>query len=389
MITDVDSKYKDRIAIVTVGYNRLCGLRRLLNTLNDAHYSISDVPLIISIDASGDEELYSYVRSFEWKHGLKIVNIQEERLGLKKHLFQCFSLSKFFRGVIILEDDIVVSPYFYHYADAALDKYGNDPNVAGISLYRNEYDGYCNIPFVPMLSGADVFAWKSVCSWGELLNERMWNEFSTWLEKWDEDFSLVDMNDTIKGWTRAWSKYFYAYLVARNKYFIFPYESLTTNFNDAGGEHGGGESIVQVSLLQGKRNYQFFDFDKLIHYDIYGHNEEVSKWLNLSSNDLLVDFYVNSRKFNKRYILSSSQLPFKKIQGFALKMRPWELNIKYKILGDDIVLYDRESSQTVQAPSRQITYNNLSYFFCRYKKHFTPLFILKNYVNRIRQKLCL
>ena len=388
MIQGIDNcTNKEKIAIIAIGYNRLKALSRLLQSVADANYEIDDVPLVISIDASGDQSLYDYVNSFDWKHGTKYVNIQKVRLGLKEHIFQCMSLSKYFKGIIILEDDLFVSPFFYHYANTVLDKYGNDEHVAGIALYRNEYDGFANIPFQPLPNGQDVMAWKSVCSWGEILNERMWNQFYTWLDSWDENFEAIDMNDTIKSWTRAWSKYFYAYLVTQNKYFIFPYESLTTNFNDAGGEHGGGNSIVQVSLQQGKRNYQLADFDRLIRYDIFGNNENIADWLNLKREDLTVDFYLHSRKYYGRYILTAARLSYKTIKGYALTMRPWELNIKYGISGNDIFLYDRQTKEPIQSPKRKFSYNMLMYYYGRYIKHLTPLFLMRNYSKKIKMKL--
>ena len=88
-----DINNKSKIAIVVVGYNRIKSIRRLLTSLSNAHYR-QEVPLIISIDCSGDTELYEYVRNFEWKHGTKYVNIQEHRLGLKEHIFQCGDLTK-------------------------------------------------------------------------------------------------------------------------------------------------------------------------------------------------------------------------------------------------------------------------------------------------------
>lgn len=388
MIKGIDNpKNKERIAIVAVGYNRLSGLSRLLNSINEAAYNLPDVPLVISIDASGDQELYNYVNSFEWKHGQKYVNIQEKRLGLKKHIFKCMSLSHYFKGVIILEDDLFVSPYFYHYSCHALEKYGDDERVAGIALYRNEYDGYTYLPFQPMYNGQDVLAWKSVCSWGEMLNERMWNQFSNWLSSWDENFKCIDMNDTIKGWSRAWSKYFYAYLVSTNKYFIFPYEPLTTNFNDDGGEHGGGGSIVQVSLQQGKRNYQMADFEKLVHYDIYGHNESIASWLNMNEEDLTAYFHPNSRTIKTRYILTHVKLPYKVIKTYGIAMRPWELNIKYNVAGNDIYLYEREENMPVHFTQGKCSFNILMYFFSRYKKQFTPFFVLKLYYLMVKKKL--
>lgn len=388
MIKGIDKiANKEKIAIVAVGYNRLKAISRLLDSLNNAYYDINDVPLVLSIDASGNQALYKYVKEFEWAYGPKYVNIQEKRLGLKNHIFQCMSLSQYFKGVIILEDDIFVSPYFYNYACQTMDKYGDDEHVAGIAFYRNEYDGYSNIPIVPYFNGQDVMAWKSICTWGEMLNERMWNQFSEWLSIWDEDFSKIDMNETIKGWSRAWSKYFYAYIVSANKYFIFPYESLTTNFNDAGGEHGGGEAIVQVSLMQGKRNYQLGGFGQLVKYDAYGNNESIASWLNIDIKDLAVHFNQCSRTIRTRFILTHLNLPYKIINSYALSMRPWELNVKYGIIGDDVYLYDRETCDPLQIAQCKYPFSVLMYFFGRYKKQFSPLFAIKNYYKILKKKL--
>ena len=127
---------KERIAIVVVGYNRLHSLKRVLSSLLHAKYMLEEVPLVISIDCSGDKELYCYVEEFNWPYGSKYVNINSERMGLKNHIFQCGDLTHFFKGIILLEDDLFVSPYFYSYAEQALDKYGNHEKVAQISLYK-------------------------------------------------------------------------------------------------------------------------------------------------------------------------------------------------------------------------------------------------------------
>ena len=80
---------KSKIAIVAVGYNRLYSMMRLLSSLDKACYKTNDVPLVISIDASGDEELYSYVKEYKWRHGEKYVIIHTKRMGLKNHIFSC------------------------------------------------------------------------------------------------------------------------------------------------------------------------------------------------------------------------------------------------------------------------------------------------------------
>ena len=129
---------KDKVAIVCVGYNRIKSLSRLLNSLLCAKYPNNDIPLVISIDCSGDQSLYNYVREFKWPYGNKYVNIQEVRLGLKNHIYQCGDLTKYFKAIILLEDDLVVSPVFYSYVLQSLNVYSEEPRIAEISLYKNE-----------------------------------------------------------------------------------------------------------------------------------------------------------------------------------------------------------------------------------------------------------
>lgn len=389
MIKDIDNPInKDKIAIVVVGYNRLKGLARLLDSVNSASYKSNDIPLVISIDASEDYHLYNFVNEYKWKHGTKYVNIQKKRLGLKEHIFQCFSLSKYFKGVIVLEDDLFVSPYFYDYAMATMDKYGEDEKVAAIALYKNEYDGFSNLPIQHIHNGSDVFAWQTVCTWGEIVNERMWNNISKWLDTFDDNFEPFDICDTIKRWTRAWSKYVYAYMLQTDTYFIYPYIPLTTNFNDVGGEHGGGNSnLVQVSLLQGFKKYDLPDFSDLEHYDVYGHNMKLASWLNLTPSELSVDFYGNRTIYFGRYVLSPFNLPYKRIKGFSLSMRPWELNVKYDIEGNDVILYDKETSKISHIRKNKFRHSYIMYHFGRYINHIGIETLTKIYLRKIKYRL--
>jgi len=381
-------KAKDKLAIVVVGYNKTDGLLRLLSGIDAAYYESDDVPLVLSIDASGNEEVYRIAREFQWHHGKKYVNIEKARLGLKNHIFQCASLAKFFKGVIVLEDDLFVSPYFYHYSLKALDKYGDNEKIAGISLYQEEINGYVGLPFQALVNQYDAYAWQTVCSWGEVWNERMWNEFQNWLEKWNENFEPIDMIGKIKTWKRAWSKFYYAYIISTDKFFIYPYNALTTNFNDAGGEHGGGNtSIVQVALLQGKRDYIFGEFDDLVKYDVYAQNMAIPGWLGLSPEDITVDFYGLKERYIGHYVLAPFQLPYKRVKGFSLCMRPWELNIKYGIEGDDIILYEREDASFDIPTTRSFNLPVANYYLRGFNGRLLDKTVWNSIIRRIKRKL--
>lgn len=106
MLRLVSDLNKEKIAIVVVGYNRLYPIQRLLKSLEAANYRESDIPLVLSIDCGGNDDLNSYVNGYKWPFGEKYVIVHEKRLGLKQHIFSCGDLTKYFKGIILLEDDI-------------------------------------------------------------------------------------------------------------------------------------------------------------------------------------------------------------------------------------------------------------------------------------------
>lgn len=330
---------KTKIALVVVGYNRLNSIARLLSSLSRAYYD-TDVPLVISIDASGCQPLYDYVNEFNWEHGRKYVLIKEKRMGLRDHILSCGDLTQYFKAVVILEDDIFVSEYFYDYVQSAVNKYGDDSHVGGISLFRPKFDR--NYPIEFEQDGNDVFAYQTVESWGECWTESMWKGFREWYnDTQNHDFSTVDMPEFMKNWKKAWSKFYMAYQIENNKYFIYPSVSYTTCFADAG-VHGGESSVGQVLLSTGKRNYKMPEFEKLTKYDIYGTNDKVYKWIRIERKDLCIDFYGlhDSYKDYKYLLTPYKYTSFKLCKAFALSLHPIELNVKFNIEGMGLYLYD-------------------------------------------------
>ena len=364
-LSDISSnKYnKDKIAVVVVGYNRIKSIRRLMNSLLRAEYPSHDIPLVISIDCSNDFELYDYVQNIEWPYGDKYVNIQEERLGLKRHIYQCGDLTNYFKAIILLEDDLAVSPYFYQYTQTTLDRYGDESTIAQISLYKNEMNGYVGLPFDNLQNGSDVFLMQDVSTWGECWNSRMWNEFKEWRDSHDDAYlGDVDMPIQIKQWTKAWSKYYNAYVVDTNKYVLYPNVAVTTNFSDAGVHGGDNNAIVQVNLLQESFEYRLPEINKLARYDIYFNNESLYDWLNIDRGDLCLDIYGFNRPLNKRrYLLSSKKHSYAVKKSFALNLRPIELNVKMNISGNGLYLYDTFTGN----PERDDYQTDLASYFLR------------------------
>lgn len=379
---------KSKVAIVCVGYNRIKSMCRLLDSLLHAKYPSSDIPLVISVDCSGDTQLYDYVENFEWPYGDKYVNIQKERLGLKKHIFQCGDLTELFQAIILLEDDIFVSPYFYDYALQTIEKYGADDRIGQISLYRNETNGFIGLPFTNISTGSDVFLIQSVTSWGECWTNAMWKNFKRWMKDHGEDtIKNAEIPEAIKTWTNAWSKYYHTYLVDTNRYVVYPSVSLTTNFSDAGVHGGDNHTIVQSHLQQGKFVYRLYDFKFLEKYDSFYNNIALYDWLEIPKEQLCLDIYgINMNIKEKKYILTTKQLPFKLIKKFGIKLRPIELNVKYKIAGEGISLYEISPNTQING-NEPFNKNVLPYYLGGLPLRWIFKYTLVYFVKRVLYKI--
>ena len=340
---------REKVAVVVVGYNRLKPIQRLFSSLLRADYGGKEVPLIISIDCSNDEALYEYVRNIAWPYGNKYVRIQEKRLGLKEHIFQCGDLTEYFRAVILLEDDVFVSEFYYNYVVRAIAYYNDEDRIGGISLISSEM-GFPSLPMLYLQDGSDTFLRQFPASWGECWTKEQWRHFKEWYKTFTEDrFDAVDVPQRIKVWKHAWSKYFVAYLIETERYFLYPYISHSTCFHDAGVHSAHISTYTQTNLLAGPKEYYFRPFDSMQKYDSFFINEAVYQWIGMPKEKLCIDWYgVHHIKKRYRYVLTTQVLPLKVIKTYGLQMRPIELNVKYEVEGNELFLYDTEFCNDVK-----------------------------------------
>ncbi|MGK7895195.1 MAG: glycosyltransferase, partial [Xenococcus sp. (in: cyanobacteria)] len=137
--------------IIIAAYNRANSLQRLLNSLVRADYTGHDsITLIISIDYSNNSEVILIAENFVWEFGNKEIIKHSTNLGLKQHIIFCGDLTERYQSVIILEDDLIVSPAFYDYTCQALSYYQDQADISGISLYSYFYNEYAQVRFMPL-----------------------------------------------------------------------------------------------------------------------------------------------------------------------------------------------------------------------------------------------
>lgn len=338
------NKYNLNFGIVIIGYSNVDGIKRLLDSLDRVDFGNDELTLIFSIDYSGKMDVADLADTYSWKHGKKVVKAYKSNLGLRTHILKCGDYIDEYEldALIVLEDDIFVSPNAYRYALEAVHYYKDDKRISGISLYKHEYNINAKHPFCALNDGHDTFFMQYAQSWGQVWLRDQWHSFKKWyeLESWKKlDSRLVP--DNLKKWQNSWLKYHIMYCIDTDTYFVYPYNSLTTDFSDVG-VHGSRQNTdMQVPLDYSiKREWHFASLDEsMAVYDAFFQNITIKRML--SCENVLLDYYgVREVSDSIRYVLSTKYMNCKIIKSWGLQLRPIEANIIYDIPGNDIFLYD-------------------------------------------------
>lgn len=336
------------IAIVVITYNRINSLKRLLSSLEKAQYK-EDVTLIISIDKSNTDLVEKYADEFVWCFGQKIVNKHQNNLGLKAHILSVGNWLEKFDAIIVLEDDLVVSPFFYQYAKQTVSKYAQEEKVAGISLYSFAINYQNGLPFEPIKDNHDVFFMQCAMSWGQIWMRNAWSSFMKWYE-FNKDFSPSPIvpRALYKFGEKSWLKYHTRYCIENDLFFVYPYTSLSTNFSDQGTNHknikGVNPTVNQVRLQNGNGNIVYnlpLFCESNVKYDGFFENLGLYESLGISKQELCLDLNCENQNICKRkFWLTTIKQDYKVLKSFGLAYKPIEENVIQQKEGQDIFLYD-------------------------------------------------
>lgn len=279
-------------------YNRPLHIKRTIEALKINELA-SDSELFIFSDGYKDEsdknEVENVRRIIESISGFKEITIvkRNSNWGLSKSVILGVSeIIDQFGKVIVVEDDLVTSPFFLQYMNDCLNYYQTDKKIFSISGYS------------PPIHYPDHFKGKQYitnrpCSWG----------WATWNSRWNLiDWELKDFNQFIRnsslrkrfnisgkdsstmllrqmtGEINSWAIRFHYNCFKQNNYCIYPRISMLYNIGtDGSGTHLGStnkyktelsnEKLVPVSVKFDEgilRNFQkFYEpsvFRKVINY---------------------------------------------------------------------------------------------------------------------------
>jgi glycosyltransferase involved in cell wall biosynthesis len=341
---------KELPCIVIATFNRPESLFRLLTSVALADYGgLTGIRLVISIDGGGSQGCLSIAEKFQWNYGVKEVISQSSNLGLKAHILFCGDLCFKYGSVIVLEDDLYVSPCFYKYAHNALTFYQTEPLVAGISLYNYEVNEINNLPFTPLHDGFHNYFVQFAASWGQAWSRDQWGLFRRWLVgKSDSDLYSIPIAERVKKWSNSsWKKFFIGYLVDQNKYFAYPRISYSSNLSEVGTHLKRKTGLYQASLAIGTRSFSFSKpAESLSRYDSFYEIEpslvkKISREENSEEFDLDLYGLKEQKDFKSRMVYTSR--PKSKsacARSFSNELEPLELNIIHRLAGEHIFYTD-------------------------------------------------
>ena len=242
---------KNYAPIVLFAYNRPHYLRETLEALASNKESQESHLYIFcdgakegaSIeDLSAIEKVRALSKEKKWCNTVTVLE-SEVNNGLSKAIISGVTqILKEHNSIIVLEDDLVTSPFFLNYMNTALDKYENNHDVISVVGYNYPLNFEDHTSETYFLKNADCLGWAT---W-----KRGWNLFEedalVLIKKLEETNSVKEFNfdnqypylkmlkSVAEGKVNSWAIRWYASSFVNNKLSVFPKKSLIRHIGHVG-----------------------------------------------------------------------------------------------------------------------------------------------------------
>lgn len=219
---------------------------------SDAPKSESDVPLV--------SEVRKVLRSIEGFNSITLIE-RQKNFGLARNIIEGVGeVCDKFGKAIVLEDDIVTSPFFLKFMNDALEVYENNQDVWHISGW--------NYPIDPKGIG-DAFFWRVMNCWGWATWQDRWKHFRKdaqyLINNWSKDrIWRFNLNGTIDFWSQitdnqqglidTWAVFWYATIFEHHGLCLNPTTSLVRNIgHDGSGSNCNGDALLMSQPVSSRR----------------------------------------------------------------------------------------------------------------------------------------
>ncbi|HLI94423.1 MAG TPA: glycosyltransferase [Puia sp.] len=245
--------------IALFAYKRPDHLKRVVDSLlrnalapQSELFIFSDGPRNTEVETAV-AELRKYLRTIT---GFKKVIITEraENFGLAKNIIDGVTSVVDLHGkIIVLEDDLVLSPYYLEFMNEALEKYQDVEEV--ISIHGYSYPISYAKP-VYFLRGADCWGWGTWKRGWDLFNpdtqfllDEIRRKDLSYAFNMDDSYDYTGMlKAQIEGRVDSWAIRWYASAFLENKLTLYAYPSLLENIGMDDATHGQDPGLTDTDL---------------------------------------------------------------------------------------------------------------------------------------------
>jgi hypothetical protein len=247
--------------VILFTYNRLKHTRATVHALQQ-NKEAENSKLIIFSDAAANEtqitkvdEVRNFIKTITGFKSVEIIE-REKNYGLGQNIIEGVTqVVNQYGKVIVLEDDLVTSPFFLKYINDALNLYVNEEKV--VSVHGYVYPVKQELPETFFLRGADCLGWGTwKRGWdnfekdGEVLLNILIQKNLTEQFDFFNNYPYTQMlRDQIAGKNSSWAVRWYASAFIKDLYTLYPGRSLVFHSGgDGSGTNTGYDDFLNVRL---------------------------------------------------------------------------------------------------------------------------------------------
>ena len=180
-------------------YNRVAPLRRLIASLFNAQIR-GNMNLTVSCEAGASEDVLGFVESLKWRFGNYEIIKQPLKLGVDAHNLACMKMVQDLGSALILEDDLVLSPYFQNYLLACENVVKRERKLAGVSLYRYPMVEHSHLPFQLIPNDEFLYYQQRPCSKGTFYTWEMLAPYFDFLTTFKHNYKDYYLPKNVQKW---------------------------------------------------------------------------------------------------------------------------------------------------------------------------------------------
>ena len=294
-------------------YRRLDVLKQTVEALQKNAESKDSMLIIFSDGYKNDEdkknveEVREYIHTIDGFKNIEIIEAPTNK-GLANSIIDGVTkIVNEYGKIIVVEDDILTSPYFLKYMNTALDMYENDDEVACISGYT-----------YPIKTDKQSFFLKEAECWGWATWKKGWDNFEPNGQKLldemitrnlKEDFDFYDsypftqmLKDQIDGKNNSWAIRWYASCYLKDKLCLYLGKPVSGNIGF--GAEGSTHCKSATNMYDVEINLNDFILERIEPKEDVKFRKLFCEFFRKSETKVIGNFLIKKIKFrNKRTLI--------------------------------------------------------------------------------------